>query len=85
MARDFPMQVAALKAALCAWSEERYDTRRREDVFDCVTVLTNTLCEAGVAIETVIIYTRDLIRESAKGTDVLEDALIQHCIKQYFR
>jgi hypothetical protein len=81
----FPMADAALTAALAALHADRYDLQRRQDVFDCVTLATNALERAGVHVGTLVVYLREVIRESQLHSKYYEAALIDHAIAQYHR
>jgi hypothetical protein len=80
----YPLEVAALRAALAACEKEPYNPQRCEDVFDCVTVLTNAMHRGGMLVEYVVIGLRAILLEyPRKGVE--DDAVIRHAIEQYFR
>jgi hypothetical protein len=81
----FRFEELALKAALRALHKEPYDAQRRSDVIDCVTIIANALHRAGVSVETLIIYIRDIIDESHPDAAMIQADLVKHAIAQYHR
>lgn len=80
----YTLEVAALRVALVACEKEPWNPQRCEDVFDCVTLLTNAMQRDGMLVEYVIIGLRAILLEyPEKGVE--DDAVIQHAIRQYFR
>ena len=77
-------QIADLRTALRACKKEPYNARRRQDVFDRVSSLTDAMRADGWTIDEVTGLLQAILR-TYPNSGVDEDQAIQHAIVQYFR
>lgn len=80
---DYALEIAALRAALAACEKHSFNPQRCEDVYDCITLLTNAMHRDGVLVEHVIVAVRPIIQQYPR-TGIDEEALIRHAIVQYY-
>ena len=77
-------EVAALHAALAAAHRSPGTPQRRDDVLDCIALVTNAMARDGHMIEVVITGVRRILRDHPEIQGIKEEQLVKHLIVQYY-
>lgn len=81
---DHSSDEAALRSALEAYRREPLSAQCRQDVFDRITDLTDSMRRTSLSIEEVLGLLRQILRD-VPHSRLDEDQAMQHAIVQYFR
>ena len=77
-------QITDLRAALSACREEPYNARRRQEVFERISALTDAMRGDGRTVDEMTALLHEILR-AVPNSGVDEDQAVQHAIVQYFR
>jgi hypothetical protein len=77
-------QIADLRTALSACKKEPYNARRRQEVFDRISTLTDVMRGDGWTVDEMTALLHEILR-AVPNSGVDEDQAVQHAIVQYFR